>query len=95
MTNQHRMIKAIITGKVQGVWFRRSTQEKATSLNLSGWVRNLANGDVEVVAWGIIASVDELEEWLGRGPEQARVDAVAIANPSQTIPTTTMPFEIR
>ncbi len=95
MPDQHRMIKAIIRGKVQGVWFRRSTQEKAISLNLSGWVRNLTNGDVEVVAWGDNASIDALEQWLGCGPEQARVDSVAIDNPSQSIPKTATPFEIR
>jgi len=72
--NKHYIVK----GKVQGVWFRQSTKEKANSLNITGWVKNLENGDVEVCAFGTDADIAELESWLWRGPEYARVDTVII-----------------
>jgi acylphosphatase len=66
----------LIEGKVQGVFFRQSARIEAQRLNLSGTVRNLSNGSVEVIARGEAAALDALREWLGRGPKSARVDAV-------------------
>lgn len=65
-----------VSGLVQGVFFRASTQARARELGLSGHARNLADGRVEVVAGGDPAALDELERWLRRGPPGARVDAV-------------------
>src|SRR4051812_50067418 len=65
-----------ITGKVQGVSFRAFTYESATDLKLKGWVRNLSNGQVEIVAEGPTPAVDKLLEQVKKGPKFARVDAV-------------------
>ena len=70
-TNRYR-----ISGVVQGVGFRYYTQSRANSLGLTGWVRNLVNGDVEVLACGEQAQLDELFSWLEQGPPLARVDNV-------------------
>jgi acylphosphatase len=66
----------IVNGRVQGVFYRASASEKATSLGLSGWVRNRRNGDVELFARGDPALLDELEAWLWQGPRMARVTSV-------------------
>ena len=65
-----------VSGVVQGVFFRASTQARARELGLTGWAKNLADGRVEVVAGGDAAAIDELERWLQRGPPGARVDAI-------------------
>lgn len=62
-----------VTGKVQGVYFRASTKAKAQQLGLTGWVRNLADGQVEGVACGDQAALDSLKAWLAEGPESAVV----------------------
>lgn len=67
-----------ISGKVQGVFFRKSTQARARELGLRGWVRNLADGRVELWAEGEAAALEALERWCeAGGPPAARVDAVA------------------
>jgi acylphosphatase len=66
----------VVRGRVQGVFFRASTEEKATELGLAGWVRNCTDGGVELVAAGPAAAVGELEEWLHTGPRHARVETV-------------------
>jgi acylphosphatase len=66
----------LVRGKVQGVWFRASTRDEAFALGLRGHARNLANGDVEVLAIGEPEAIDRLAAWLQRGPPMARVDAV-------------------
>jgi acylphosphatase len=66
----------LIGGKVQGVFFRASTRERALDLGLSGRATNLQDGRVEVVAEGDAAALDALEAWLQHGPPQARVGRV-------------------
>ena len=66
----------IVHGKVQGVWFRASTRDVAVRLGLTGHARNLANGDVEVLAMGDAEAIATLADWLQQGPPLARVDAV-------------------
>jgi acylphosphatase len=61
---------------VQGVYYRSATAERAQALALSGWVKNLADGRVEVVASGDATAVAALARWLWQGPPSARVDAV-------------------
>lgn len=70
--------RAFVEGRVQGVWFRGSTQEKARSLELVGWVRNLTDGRVEVLMRGPEAAIAELEHWLHQGPPMARVDRLTV-----------------
>ena len=65
-----------IKGRVQGVFFRASTREQALARNLTGWVRNLPDGDVETMVCGQPADLQAFEAWLWKGPELARVDSV-------------------
>ena len=65
-----------VKGRVQGVFFRDSTRQVAESLGLTGHAINLPNGDVEVLACGTTAAIDELARWLHEGPRMARVDGV-------------------
>lgn len=69
-------IHCFVSGKVQGVWFRASTQEQARQLGLTGWARNLPDGRVEVVACGEREKIHALHEWLKQGPELANVTDV-------------------
>jgi acylphosphatase len=66
----------VVSGKVQGVFYRASTREKALSLGLCGYAKNLADGTVEVLAAGDMTKISELEHWLWHGPPTARVNTV-------------------
>jgi acylphosphatase len=66
-----------VVGRVQGVYFRGATRDRARTLGLRGYARNLADGSVEVVAAGDAAAVDALERWLHQGPPAARVNEVS------------------
>ncbi len=68
--------KAFVSGKVQGVWFRKYTQEKARELGLKGYVKNLPDGRVEVHAEGDVQKMEELKKWLYKGSPLSRVDNV-------------------
>ncbi len=69
-------VHAIVRGRVQGVWYRVSTQARARQLGLGGWVRNLPDGSVELVAEGPRADLDRLIAWCHEGPPAAAVTAV-------------------
>lgn len=62
-----------VSGRVQGVCFRMFTREQAQMFGITGWVRNLADGRVEVMASGDERQLNQLGEWLKHGPEMARV----------------------
>ncbi len=64
---------AHVSGKVQGVFFRVSSQQQAIDYGLSGYARNLADGDVEVFLSGEEENVEKMLSWLKHGPEQAEV----------------------
>lgn len=70
----------LVTGKVQGVFFRASTSKQADRLGLDGYASNLPDGRVEVVVAGAENAIQELAQWLQHGPPQARVDAVERQN---------------
>ncbi len=70
----------LISGQVQGVWFRESTRQVATRLGLNGSASNLPDGRVEVVAVGSGKDIDQLRAWLRHGPAMARVDEVVEEN---------------
>ena len=72
-------LHALVTGRVQGVAFRQHTDAQAQRLELDGWVRNLASGQVEVVIEGEEAAVRELCEWLEHGPAAAEVTALELS----------------
>ncbi|HKJ87688.1 MAG TPA: acylphosphatase [Gammaproteobacteria bacterium] len=66
-----------IQGRVQGVFFRDSTRQKARELGIRGWVRNRPDGSVEVMAAGGPEALEGLERWFRQGgPPAARVDRV-------------------
>ncbi|HJX34549.1 MAG TPA: acylphosphatase [Desulfatiglandales bacterium] len=69
-------IRFVISGRVQGVWFRDSTRGKAVELGVYGWVRNRPDGDVEVLAEGPEEKVSQLIAWCHHGPPRARVTGV-------------------
>ena len=68
----------IIAGKVQGVYFRKYTQEISIKNKVSGWVRNLKNGDVECILEGLSSNVEKVIEWCHTGPKNSRVDKIDI-----------------
>jgi acylphosphatase len=67
-----------ISGRVQGVFFRESMRRRAEQLEVTGWVRNCADGTVEALAQGDAFAVGRLIEWAQRGPEAAEVAKVEI-----------------
>lgn len=73
-----RTVRAVVSGRVQGVGFRWYCEQEASALGLDGTVLNREDGDVEVVAQGPADDVSRLIAWLYHGPEWARVTGVAI-----------------
>ena len=71
-----KRIHVYISGRVQGVFFRAETQRTANSFNLTGWVRNIADGRVEAVFEGEDANIDKMLAWCHIGPPAARVEEV-------------------
>ncbi|HET7569120.1 MAG TPA: acylphosphatase [Gammaproteobacteria bacterium] len=76
----------LITGRVQGVFFRASTRAEAERLGITGYAANLANGCVEVLACGEAPALDELAVWLRHGPSRAKVDAVRVEDIECDVP---------
>ena len=70
--------RAVVSGRVQGVYFRVACREMAQRLGVSGWVRNRPDGTVEVVAEGTRHEVDALLAWCGHGPPHAEVRDIAL-----------------
>ncbi len=68
-----------ISGRVQGVGYRAFAAGAAQRLNIAGWARNLDDGDVEVLASGMAAEVDEFEGWLRKGPRFGEVRGVTVS----------------
>jgi acylphosphatase len=71
--------RILVSGKVQGVYYRQTTKEVAQRNELTGWVRNLADGRVEAVFEGDESSVNKTIEWCRIGPTNARVQAVDVS----------------
>jgi len=69
-------LQLIVSGRVQGVGFRFSAYDEAKELALAGWVRNLAGGEVEIVAEGSRENLQMLAAWAHLGPPSAHVTAV-------------------
>jgi acylphosphatase len=70
------VFRFIVSGKVQGVFFRASSAQQATRLGIRGHALNLPDGRVEVLAVGPPSAIEEFGRWLRRGPPSARVDSV-------------------
>ncbi len=71
-------VRLRIKGRVQGVFFRASTQQKAQELGLKGWVRNEPDGSVTAVGQGPEAALQRWIDWCHEGPPQARVESVTV-----------------
>ncbi|MFY0990340.1 acylphosphatase [Halomonas sp. C05BenzN] len=71
-------VKALVVGKVQGVWYRRAAQEQALRHGVTGHARNLPDGRVEVLMCGDREAIKALSEWLWKGPPNARVTHVEL-----------------
>jgi acylphosphatase len=87
-----RRVKLIVSGRVQGVCFRYSTQKKARQIGVVGTVRNLPDGNVEIIGQAETALVQALIDWSQKGPITARVDTVEISD--LPVDTTLVTFEI-
>ena len=74
----NRRVRAIVTGRVQGVSFRASTAWEARRLGVAGWVRNRPDRSVEAEVEGAPEAVDALIAWARRGPPAARVTDVEV-----------------
>jgi acylphosphatase len=74
--HEQKRLHAVVSGRVQGVGFRASTASEARRLGLAGWVRNLWDGEVELVAEGAQALLDQLLAYLREGPGLAHVTGV-------------------
>ena len=73
--------KLLITGRVQGVYYRASTCERAQALGVVGQVRNLPSGQVEVIAQGPAEDLQVLLDWCWQGPPAAQVTTIEVARP--------------
>lgn len=78
MSTTEKAIHVLISGVVQGVFYRKSTLQKATELELRGWVRNLEDGRVECTACGSEEMLLKFLSWLGKGPIKAKVERVDV-----------------
>jgi len=81
-----RAIRCIVAGRVQGVYYRAATVERATELGLGGWVKNLSDGRVEAVASGRLDALTQFAAWLWQGPPAARVASVQVEEWTETVP---------
>lgn len=82
----------MVSGRVQGVFFRSTCRDRARVLGVVGWVRNTAEGTVELWAEGDVAQVDALIRWCRDGPSHADVDEVDV---SEVAPTGADAFHVR
>jgi len=71
-----KCVRCIVSGRVQGVWFRDNTRRKAIQLGITGSARNRRDGTVEVIACGEEAAVEQLQAWLWEGSPMSRVVSV-------------------
>jgi acylphosphatase len=83
---QNQAIRCLVAGRVQGVFYRSATADEARRLQLDGWVKNLPDGRVEVVAAGDAAAIAALARWLWQGPPSARVDSVQLEEWTTDVP---------
>jgi len=79
-------IRLIVEGEVQGVFYRRSAKEKADKLGITGTVRNLKDGKVEIIATGSSLQLEQFIQWCNQGPPRAVVTNITAT------PLTLQPF---
>ena len=79
-----KRIHIFVTGRVQGVFFRQSNKVMAIKNNVKGWVRNLDDGRVEIVAQGETQDIENLRQWCKTGPANSRVDEFELSEENVT-----------
>ena len=89
----NRQVRILVSGRVQGVYFRAFTQKQANKLGVAGFARNLPDGRVEVFATGSDAAVEKLIQWCHKGPVTAKVERVTTE--AVDLPDPPAGFEIR
>jgi acylphosphatase len=85
-------VRAFVSGRVQGVWYRQSAAEQARARHVAGWARNLPDGRVELWAEGPRDAVDAFLAWCRVGPRNARVTGLQVED---VVPTAVPGFEVR
>ena len=75
-----KRFQLVVSGKVQGVWFRRSTQQKAKELNVTGFVKNQEDGTVFMEIEGDAPQIEKLIQWCHHGPKYAQVTNVSVTS---------------
>jgi acylphosphatase len=86
--NERVARRLVIHGRVQGVWYRESMRQEAERLGIAGWVRNRVDGTVEAIVEGDAGAVAAITDWARRGPRDAEVRGVDVAEESVTGATT-------
>ena len=71
-------VQVVISGRVQGVWFRANTKQRAEQLGINGWVKNTADGKVVALFEGDEKHIQEMIEWCHYGPPLAKVENVEV-----------------
>ena len=77
-------VHLLIKGEVQGVFYRATAREEAGELNITGWIKNRNNGDVEAMATGDQQSLEKFIEWCRKGPKKAVVEEVLVTQENET-----------
>lgn len=77
-------VHLLISGKVQGVFFRQTASKVAQELNIKGWIRNTRDSKVESVITGSADDVNDFINWCKKGPEKAEVENVAVSKLPET-----------
>ncbi|MEH6633440.1 MAG: acylphosphatase [Halopseudomonas aestusnigri] len=90
-----KQIRVLISGRVQGVWFRGWTVQKANELGVKGWVRNLNSGQVEAIFLGEETQIEVMLDACWLGPELAKVKAVEIFQDTSDLSDETLFVQIR
>lgn len=75
-----RSVHIIVKGRVQGVGYRWFVVQKASEFNITGWVRNLPNQDIEIIAHGTKKDMEPFIDWVKTGPSLSRVLSVSISD---------------
>jgi acylphosphatase len=79
---KRRRVHVWVSGRVQGVFFRAATRDQARALGVLGWVRNLPDGGVEIVAEGDGLNIEAFLDWCRRGPPRAVVESIEVLEES-------------
>jgi len=79
-----KRVHVLISGRVQGVWYRATTKQKAEQLGINGWVKNTSDGNVEAVFEGNEDLVDQMVKWCYEGSELSKVNNIQVKSEKHT-----------